>query len=210
MTINIGILIMLIGVALFLGIWIGKSTERMAIETERQAIGGLAEAENDEEKGKGDGKVQEAAEPKHRPGEAVPTDAIGSPAAGAVTYFHEGRKRGVCIKPEQGRVYAPVSGKVKKMYPMGNAMLIVSDKGEEILIRVCEGVDEIYSMYFRARVVQNEMINKGKLLLEFDKEGLEAVGVEVTVSVSAEARDGRIFAMTSCNPVKAGEALLWA
>ena len=78
------------------------------------------------------------------------------------------------------------------------------------MIRVCEGVDEIYSMYFRARVVRNEMINKGKLLLEFDKEGLEAAGVEVKVSVSAEAQDGRVFAMTSCNAVKAGEALLWA
>ena len=203
MTINIGILIIMIGVALFLGIWIGKSTERMALETERQAAEVLAGSEERDEK-------EEAAESKHRPGETVPTDAIGSPAAGAVTYFHEGRKRGVCIKPEQGRIYAPVSGKVKKMYPMGNAMLIVSDKGEEIWIKVCEGVDEIYSMYFRARVVQNEMINKGKLLLEFDKEGLETAGVEVTVSVSAEAQDGRLFAMTSCNPVKAGEALLWA
>ena len=203
MTVDIWIVVIIAGVALFLGIWIGKSTERMALDTERQAAEVLVQKEMAGEK-------EDTADEKHSLGETVPVDAIGSPAAGTVTYFHEGRKRGVCIKPELGRIYAPVSGKVKKMYPMGNAMLIVSDKGEEILIRVCEGVDEIYSMYFRARVVQNEMINKGKLLLEFDKEGLEAAGVEVSVSVSAEAQDGKLFAMTSCNPVKAGEALLWA
>jgi len=203
MTVDIGILVVIAGVALFMGIWIGKSTERMALDTKRQT------EEMPDEQEKNDGK-ENGAEERHRPGEPIPADAIGSPAAGAVTAFRDGRRRGVSIKPEQGKVYAPVSGKVKKMYPMGNAMLIVSDKGEEVMIRVCNEVDEIYSMYFRARVVQNEIINKGKLLLEFDKEGLEAEGVEVTVSVSAEAQDGRLFAMTGCNPVKAGEALLWA
>jgi hypothetical protein len=46
--------------------------------------------------------------------------------------------------------------------------------------------------------------------LEFDKEGLEAQGVEVMVTVCVEDREGSIFAMTGSNPVKAGEALLWA
>ena len=89
-------------------------------------------------------------------------------------------------------------------------MLIISEKGEEILIKVCDGVDDIYSMYFRSRVVQNEMINKGKVLLEFDKEGLEAQGVEVLVTVCVEDMKGSVFAMTGNSLVNAGDALLWA
>ena len=202
MTIDVWMVAMIVGMALFLGIWIGRSTERMARETELQAAEAMAGHAVDGEEEHNSGK--------HRPGESAPADAIGSPAAGEVQPFHEGRRSGVCIKPQQGRIYAPVSGKVKKLYPMGNAMMILSDKGEEIVIRVCDGVDEIFSMYFRSRVVQNEMINKGKLLLEFDKEGLEAAGVEVKVTVSVEDREGRLFAMTGSSPVKAGEALLWA
>ena len=36
MTVDIGILVVIAGVALFMGIWIGKSTERMALDTKRQ------------------------------------------------------------------------------------------------------------------------------------------------------------------------------
>ena len=206
MVINVWMAVVIAVIAMFLGIWIGRNTEGMAKETELMVSTGMS---NQDETG-GNGNNGENNSQKHPQSDTAPVDAIVSPAAGEVAPFHEGRRRGVCIKPQQGRIFAPVSGKVKRLYPMGNSMLIISEKGEEILIKVCDGVDEIFSMYFRSRVVQNEMINKGKLLLEFDKEGLEAQGVEVLVTVCAEDREGSVFAMTGNSPVKAGEALLWA
>ena len=70
MTVDIWIVVIIAGVALFLGIWIGKSTERMALETERQAAEVLVQKEMAGEK-------EDAADEKHSPGETVPVDAIG-------------------------------------------------------------------------------------------------------------------------------------
>lgn len=131
---------------------------------------------------------------------------IASPVDGKVHYFCEGGCKGAMIIPEQGKIYAPVSGKIIKVFPMGNAFLIRTEEQSELLIRVGRPhPDELCSMYFRARVVQNEIINKGKLLLEFDMEGLVAAGEEIYVTVCPEEED---ILVTEKEFVKVGEELL--
>lgn len=131
--------------------------------------------------------------------------------AGRLEVFAEGGRKGVVIEPIQGMLYAPIAGKITRMYPMGNAFLLRSGGQEptELLIRVGRmQPDELCSMYFRSCIVQNEIVNKGKLLLEFDREGLLAAGeaVGVTVCPVDGIRDGEIV-VTGAENVKVGEEI---
>lgn len=136
--------------------------------------------------------------------------AIGSPVAGDVSLFYEGNRRGALIQSDQGRMYAPASGKIIKLYPMGNRMMLRTDSGVELLLQVGGEVDELCGFYFRPRVVQNEIVSKGKLLLEYDRERLLAEGVDTGVSISVEAAENlRDITVTGKERVKAGEELLW-
>ncbi|MCM1046396.1 MAG: PTS glucose transporter subunit IIA [Candidatus Gastranaerophilales bacterium] len=136
--------------------------------------------------------------------------AIGSPVSGMVSTFYEGSRRGALLLPDQGRVYAPASGKIIRLYPMGNRILLRTDSGVELLIQVGGEPDELCSRYFRPRVVQNEIVSKGKLLLEYDRERLTAEGADTKVSISVEEADNlRDITVTSVENVKAGEEILW-
>lgn len=134
--------------------------------------------------------------------------SIGSPVDGKLHFFCESGRKCVIIEPNQGKVYAPLSGKIVKLYPMGNAFRLRDNEGTEVLIRVGkEQPDELCSMYFRTRIVENEIINKGKLLLEFDREGLLGAGEEIGVTVCPETDwESEIF-ISENESVKVGEEI---
>lgn len=147
----------------------------------------------------------------HRNGEKRISQGItiASPAAGRTEVFYERGRHGVMIEPEEGKIFAPASGKIIKLYPMGNAFVLRMDEQIELYISVGNHPDELCSMYFQPRIVQNEIIHKGKLLLLFDRERLRAAGEDVTVTVSLE--DGvneREIAATMEERVKVGDELI--
>lgn len=134
---------------------------------------------------------------------------ICSPCSGKVSFLWEGGRKGAVILPEQGAVYAPASGKITRLYPMGNAFVLSAESGVELFIKI-GGSDELLSMYYRPRIVQNEIVTKGKLLLEFDLEGLRRQGEESSVSVSVEAPESsRDVFITEKKEVRTGEELFW-
>lgn len=157
-------------------------------------------------------ETKKAAQGRRVPGEKrIPLGwAIGSPVAGEVNFFYEGARRGAVIKPEQEMLYAPAPGKITRLYPAGRAFRLRTDYGVELLIQAGLGTDELEGRYFRPRVVQNEIVGKGKLLLEFDKAGIEAEGGDSSVLMSVEDADNyRDILVTDVQRVKTGEDLLW-
>ena len=184
MQIDIWIVGVIALLALFSGFGIGRSVKWMAEETEK--------------------RVQNVEAPDKK-------WIVASPVAGAVSVIQEEYKSIAVIKPEQGVIFSPISGRIKKLYPMGSAMLIVAETGSEVLVRVGAEPDEYYSSCFRSRVVPNEIVTKGKLLLEYDKENLERQGIDVSVYVSVEAVDVNTeIAITHKTYVKVGEELFRA
>lgn len=140
--------------------------------------------------------------------------SIASPVSGEVSFFCEDSKKGAVIEPEQNMVYAPISGKIIKLYPMGNAFVLRSDEHSdptELLIQVGRNTpDELCSMYYRPHIIQNEIVNRGKLLLTFDKERLQAAGADVAVIVSLEEGiETRDVKVTQKGSVKVGDELMW-
>ncbi len=135
--------------------------------------------------------------------------SVGSPVSGEVTAQREGEQPTVIIRPDGDKIYAPAGGKITRIFPMGNAFLFTTEFGAELYIQAGEADDELMVRHYRPRILQNEVVGKGKLLLEFDRMGLEAEGMSTEVSVSVEScAHGGDVRMTVGGRVKTGEEIL--
>lgn len=141
--------------------------------------------------------------------DSVFTGSVGSPVSGEVENMREGERAVVTIRPSEDKIYAPAGGKVTKVFPMGNALLFHTEFGAELYIQAGDSGDELLGKYFRPRIMQNEIVGKGKLLLEFDRQGLEAEGASSQVSVAVEtgACGSNVLAAAG-EYVKTGEEIL--
>ena len=101
---------------------------------------------------------------------------IVAPVAGTVTVTESDGKKEMHIIPDQGKVYAPAEGRITKLYPMGSAMLLETEFGADILLKIGDKVDDMFSGCYRCRVMEHEYVRKGALLLEYDPESLSAGG----------------------------------
>lgn len=135
---------------------------------------------------------------------------IGSPATGTVSMTEENGRREMLILPEQGKVYAPAAGRIMRLYPMGRAMLLKTEFGAEILLKVGSGVDDLYSGCYRCRVMEHEYVRKGTLLLEYDMEQITAWGASTEVALCVENEDTFAqISVTELAHMKAGEPLIY-
>lgn len=136
-------------------------------------------------------------------------EVVASPVTGRLDILEDVGSKGVVILPEEGNVYAPVSGKITKLYPMGNAFTIRMEDRTELQVRVGGHPDELCAMYFCPRVIQNEIVNKGKLLLVFDREHLLEAGEDAAVTVRVEEgmNESEVL-ITAASRVKVGDSVM--
>ena len=135
--------------------------------------------------------------------------SVGSPVKGWVTSCRNDDHPTVVIQPEEDRLYAPAGGKIIKLFPMGNAFLFRTDFGTEIYMQVGNVCDDLLGRYFRPRVVQNEIVGKGKLLLEFDSQMLVAEGISPAVTARVENYSYSTHVhVTAQEQVRVGEEIL--
>ncbi len=135
--------------------------------------------------------------------------SVGSPVSGRLEETYGEEHPTVTISPFEDKLYAPTGGKITRLFPMGNEFLFQTEFGAELHIRVGDPKDDLQGRYYRPRVVGNEIVSKGKLLLEFDRKALEAEGTSPHVSVSVTNRAyGSRVEMTAWETVKSGEEIL--
>jgi PTS system beta-glucosides-specific IIC component len=91
--------------------------------------------------------------------------------------------KGIAIIPEEGRLYAPVSGHVETMFDTGHAISLVSKNGAEILLHVGIETVALKGRHFKPRVKSGKRIRKGELLLEFDLNAIIADGYDPVIPV---------------------------
>ena len=115
---------------------------------------------------------------------------VDSPVAGTVV-AEEGDGTVITIQPGDDKLFAPTAGKVLKIFPMGNQFLFETEFGAELTIQVGDICDDMLGVMYRPRVVNHEIVPEGKLLLEFDREGLEEQGVEPTVKLKVSLEEGQ-------------------
>ena len=136
--------------------------------------------------------------------------SVGSPVTGQMTVLQEGQGAVVEILPNEDKLFAPAAGKIMKLYPLGNAFQLRTEFGAELYIQVGKVQDELLGRYFRPRILQNEIVGKGKLLLEFDRQGLEAEGASTEISVCIDSCFYGSEVITAADaPLKTGEEIFW-
>ena len=141
---------------LLIGFWLGRSIRWNMEETEEEAV-------NRQEERRITGNRQLVME----------GTAIGSPVNGEIRKISQDtlqdtteeasddNTKCITILPADGRVYAPTSGKVLKLYPMGNRIRFRTDSGVELLLNICKDKEELHSTYYRCNVLPNEIVSKG-------------------------------------------------
>ncbi len=179
------------------GFWLGRSINWQLAEGESMAVSGH----------------EEVVEKPVRRGQFKTVSRyreIGAPVAGEVNILEENGRKKIHIQPCQGKVYAPASGKITHLYPMGSAMVLQTDFGARLLVRAGSHVDEMCSEFYRCRVMENEVVRKGALVMEYDPAGIEKAGgdAQVTLSIENEEELGAVT-LSSATHAKAGEPILY-
>lgn len=150
---------------------------------------------------------------KERAGEDVQPGTwekcIISPAGGTIECFEQEGNAGVRISTVENKLFSPVSGRVARIAPRGNELLIQTDWGGMVSLRVCNVENDLMDRYFRPRVVRGEIVRKGKLLLEYDREELAEKCVDTAVYLSALNVEEDTLEVTGREWVGRGESLVW-
>lgn len=146
-------------------------------------------AEQDNASGPQTEEIGDMATASHTISDRAVVMEIASPAKGRVipvtevndeVFASKGMGDGVGIIAEEGKVYAPFSGRVEALFPTGHAVGLVAD-GVEALIHIGINTVELNGKGFQAHVKQGEMVKKGDLLVMFDKEMIEEEGYDSTI-----------------------------
>ena len=119
-------------------------------------------------------------------------EIIAAPLSGQVValkdvpdqvFASEAIGKGIAILPNKGEVVSPVNGVVTTIFPTGHAVGITSDSGAEILIHVGMDTVQLDGKGFRAHVQNNDRVQAGQKLIDFDIPTIEAAGLPIVTPV---------------------------
>lgn len=117
---------------------------------------------------------------------------ISSPVSGEVVsltevsdemFAQEIMGKGIAVIPSQGRVVSPIDGTVQMIFKTKHAIGLRSEDGAEILIHIGIDTVKLDGKHFKAYVKDGDIVKKGDLLVEFDKDAIIAEGYKVITPV---------------------------
>jgi glucose-specific phosphotransferase system IIA component len=115
---------------------------------------------------------------------------------------------GVCILPDDGKVYAPVNGTVESADTTGHAYGIIADDGANIMIHIGVDTVELAGEGFRRRVEQGQFVKAGELICDVDLEALKKAGYSIHTALLLS--NGEAFTITGTaadSAVQAGKTV---
>lgn len=123
---------------------------------------------------------------------ALQNEVVQSPLEGQLkplnqvndaTFSNEIMGKGTAIVPTVGRVVAPFNGKVETIFQTKHAIGLKSDQGTELLIHVGIDTVKLGGKHFTSHVESGDLVQAGDLLVEFDIEGIQQEGYDVTTPI---------------------------
>ena len=85
--------------------------------------------------------------------------------------------QGVAIQPTGTRVIAPA------IFPTGHAVALNTVDGLDVLIHVGLDTVQLEGKHFNVHAQVGDVVHKGDVLIEFDREAIAAEGYDVTVPI---------------------------
>lgn len=91
---------------------------------------------------------------------------------------------GYAVEPENGNIYAPVSGLITSVFPTKHAVGLLTDEGLEVLVHVGLDTVALNGAPFSAKVSDGQRVQAGDLLLVADLEAIKSAEREITTVVA--------------------------
>ncbi|MGN1480523.1 glucose PTS transporter subunit IIA [Porcipelethomonas sp.] len=116
---------------------------------------------------------------------------------------------GVAVEPDDGKLYAPCSGKIDTVFDTKHAVNIISDDGCEILLHIGLNTVKLNGKPFTVHVNEGDQVKKGDLLITFDMDEIKKAGYKTTTPmVICNSEDYSNVAVTASGKVKAGDDII--
>ncbi len=147
----------------------------------------------------------------------VRPDEVAAPVSGSVMaledtadpVFSQGMMGpGAAIRPEGGVVYAPCAGAVFATVSTGHAVDVLRDDGLEVLVHVGVDTVDLRGAGFTCLARKGDRVECGQPLIAFDREGVEARGLDDTVMVACPNLPAGKTQVVCGERAVVGEALL--
>lgn len=145
-------------------------------------------------------------------------NALCAPVAGDVialsevndpTFAMELVGKGVAVRPVANTIVAPCAGTVDMVFETGHAITLVADCGAEILIHVGLDTVNLQGAHFAVKAKAGDKVEKGDLLIEFDREAIAAAGYDtVTPMVVCNPDQFATFKTHTGKTVAAGDPVI--
>ena len=137
-------------------------------------------------------------------GEAVAISEVSDP-----TFGEEILGKGIAIRPSEGRIVAPCDATVDMMFETGHAVSLVAACGAEILIHVGLDTVNLKGEHYKVIAKNGDIVKKGDVLMEFDKDAIVAAGYDViTPVVICNSGDYGTFQTQVGQTVTAGDVVI--
>lgn len=88
---------------------------------------------------------------------------------------------GFAIEPENGNVYAPVSGIVTSVFPTKHAFGLLTDNGLEVLVHIGLDTVALNGVPFSVKIAEGQRVQMGDLLVVADLSAIRSAGRETTI-----------------------------
>lgn len=119
--------------------------------------------------------------------------------------------KGTAIIPSDGKLMAPVSGTVEKMFETYHAVGITADNGIKLLIHIGLDTVKLGGKHFKPLVKDGDRIEVGTPLIEFDLEKIKEEGYDtVTMLVLDNTGDYEEIISEKDKDVKTGDKIIKA
>lgn len=114
---------------------------------------------------------------------------------------------GFAVKPENGKVVAPISGVAESVFPTGHAAGISTKDGIECIVHIGIDTVELNGEGFTTLIKQGDKVKAGQPIVKFDKALMEEKGYNVVTMVVFPSGYDKEFALGE-RKVTAGEQLI--
>ena len=112
--------------------------------------------------------------------------------------------KGFAIDPSSGQIFAPFDGKIKFTFGTKHAFEIVSENGMQVIVHVGLGTVNLRGEGFESYYDDGQIVKKGELLLEFDRDLALKNGYKDTI-VIFYTQPGRVEKMSKISAGKVVE-----
>jgi len=116
---------------------------------------------------------------------------------------------GIAIEPADGRLFAPIDGKVVTVFDTKHAISMIADGGTELLLHIGIDTVKLKGKYFEAHVVNGQKVHKGDLLISFDSDAIRKEGYSLTTPlIICDADDNPSVELLTNGEVVSGQVLM--